>query len=101
MLGKAADFEWELAHPGRLVSTMVAECPELGRLFLAAAARNDRPNSGHSATIVDTNRPGWASSHSKSAALPSIGTRSMCLIARKRALLASYSAEHGTSSRSF
>ena len=32
MLGKAADFEWELAHPGRLVSTVVAECPELERL---------------------------------------------------------------------
>ena len=40
MENDADNFEWELAHPGRLLSTMIESCPELERLFLSAAARH-------------------------------------------------------------
>ena len=33
------DFQWELAHPCRLISSMVGSCPELERLFLVVASR--------------------------------------------------------------
>lgn len=39
MLHGAEDFQWELAHPCRLLSTMISECSELERLFVAAVAR--------------------------------------------------------------
>ena len=39
-MSDGGEFQWELAHPCRLVSTMVAECPELERLFVAAALRH-------------------------------------------------------------
>ena len=40
MLNGANDFQWELAHPCRLLSLMLADCPGLERLFLAAVARH-------------------------------------------------------------
>ena len=38
MLKGARDFEWELAHPCRLLSTMIEECGALERLFTNAFA---------------------------------------------------------------
>lgn len=39
-LTDGGDFEWEFAHPAKLVSSMIADCPELERLFLASASRH-------------------------------------------------------------
>ena len=40
IIGEVEPFEWEMAHPLRLVSLMIAESAELKRLFEAAAARH-------------------------------------------------------------
>lgn len=40
MLHGGGDFQWELAHPCKLVALLIQESAELERLFIAAAARH-------------------------------------------------------------